>query len=115
MKMGEHGETHDHMDSGMRSLMDDLGLSMDMLLESSIFVLDPETFSPAVVEYPACPCVVEFRGLQNFSSFSGVVFVVHFRGLWALSLVFRALSLAFRALSLAFLATLLLTQFRTLN
>ena len=26
------------VDSGMRSLMDDLGISMDVLLESSIFV-----------------------------------------------------------------------------
>jgi len=32
-KEGEHG-----LDSGMRSLMDDLGISMDVLLESSIFV-----------------------------------------------------------------------------
>jgi hypothetical protein len=30
---------HDDMDHGMRSLMDDLGISMDVLLESSIFVL----------------------------------------------------------------------------
>ena len=50
MKMGDNGETHDHMDSGMRSLMDDLGLSMDMLRESSIFVPDPEIcFFPAFV------------------------------------------------------------------
>jgi peroxisome-assembly ATPase len=31
-------EGHGHVDSGMRSLMDDLGISMDVLLESSIFV-----------------------------------------------------------------------------
>jgi len=31
---GDHG----HVDHGMRSLMDDLGLTMDVLLESSIFV-----------------------------------------------------------------------------
>ena len=31
-------EAHEHVDSGMRSLMDDLGISMDVLLESSIFV-----------------------------------------------------------------------------
>jgi hypothetical protein len=32
------GEGHGHLDSGMRSLMDDLGISMDVFLESSIFV-----------------------------------------------------------------------------
>jgi len=32
-------DSHGHVDSGMRSLMDDLGISMDVLLESSIFVL----------------------------------------------------------------------------
>lgn len=35
-KSGEEG--HGHIDSGMRSLMDDLGISMNVLLESSIFV-----------------------------------------------------------------------------
>lgn len=50
MKMGDNGDVHDHMDSGMRSLMDDLGLSMDMLLESSIFVPDPHlAFPPAIL------------------------------------------------------------------
>jgi peroxisome-assembly ATPase len=34
---GQDGE-HGHLDHGMRSLMDDLGISMDVLLESSIFV-----------------------------------------------------------------------------
>jgi hypothetical protein len=44
VKMGDEADGHDRMDSGMRSLMDDLGLSMDMLLESSIFVSPPEFF-----------------------------------------------------------------------
>ena len=35
-------DSHDHVDHGMRSLMDDLGISMDVLLESSIFVT-PQT------------------------------------------------------------------------
>jgi hypothetical protein len=35
---GKTNESHDHVDHGMRSLMDDLGISMDTLLESSIFV-----------------------------------------------------------------------------
>jgi protein AFG1 len=34
---GDNGD-HEHLDHGMRHLMDDLGLSMDTLLESSIFV-----------------------------------------------------------------------------
>jgi hypothetical protein len=42
VKMGDEADGHDRMDSGMRSLMDDLGLSMDMLLESSIFVSPPD-------------------------------------------------------------------------
>lgn len=33
--------SHDHVDAGMRSLMDDLGISMEVLLASSIFVLTP--------------------------------------------------------------------------
>jgi len=41
VKLGEKesgiGE-HDHVDAAMRSLMDDLGITMDTLLESSIFV-----------------------------------------------------------------------------
>jgi peroxisome-assembly ATPase len=37
VKLGD-GEGHGHVDAGMRSLMDDLGISMDVLLESSIFV-----------------------------------------------------------------------------
>jgi protein AFG1 len=38
-KTGEGEGGHDHVDAGMRSLMDDLGISMDVLLESSIFVI----------------------------------------------------------------------------
>jgi hypothetical protein len=39
LKLGEKTENVDH---GMRSLMDDLGISMDALLESSIFVHPPK-------------------------------------------------------------------------
>jgi peroxisome-assembly ATPase len=39
IKMGESEDgDHGHVDSHMRSLMDDLGIPMDTLLESSIFV-----------------------------------------------------------------------------
>jgi hypothetical protein len=41
LKLGEKVEGHENVDHGMRSLMDDLGISMDALLESSIFVLPP--------------------------------------------------------------------------
>jgi hypothetical protein len=41
LKLGEKAEGHENVDHGMRSLMDDLGISMDALLESSIFVLPP--------------------------------------------------------------------------
>jgi hypothetical protein len=41
VKLGQKKEAHEDMDHGMRSLMDDLGLSMDTLLESSIFVYIP--------------------------------------------------------------------------
>lgn len=46
VKMDGNNDGHNQMDHGMRSLMDDLGLSMDMLLESSIFVslLNPRLF-----------------------------------------------------------------------
>jgi hypothetical protein len=37
----------EHVDSGMRSLMDDLGISMDTLLESSIFVTPLLSLSPS--------------------------------------------------------------------
>jgi len=46
VKMDGNNDGHNQMDHGMRSLMDDLGLSMDMLLESSIFVSPP--FNPPV-------------------------------------------------------------------
>ena len=42
VKMDGNNDGHNQMDHGMRSLMDDLGLSMDMLLESSIFVSPPQ-------------------------------------------------------------------------
>ena len=42
VKLGQKTDDHGHVDSGMRSLMDDLGLSMNTLLESSIFVCMPE-------------------------------------------------------------------------
>ena len=45
---GKTNESHDHVDHGMRSLMDDLGISMDTLLESSIFVPRPPTPPPPV-------------------------------------------------------------------
>ena len=38
METKSEEDGHGHVDSGMRSLMDDLGISMDKLLESSIFV-----------------------------------------------------------------------------
>jgi len=38
VKTGDTDGDHGHVDSHMRSLMDDLGISMDTLLESSIFV-----------------------------------------------------------------------------
>ena len=41
LKLGEKVEGHENVDHGMRSLMDDLGISMDALLESSIFVQTP--------------------------------------------------------------------------
>jgi hypothetical protein len=46
VKMDGNNDGHNQMDHGMRSLMDDLGLSMDMLLESSIFV--SPLFNPPV-------------------------------------------------------------------
>ena len=39
---GKTDDSHDHVDHGMRSLMDDLGISMEVLLESSIFVPSPK-------------------------------------------------------------------------
>lgn len=44
LKLGQktaEGADHEHMDAGMRSLMDDLNISMDDLLKSSIFVDPP--------------------------------------------------------------------------
>jgi peroxisome-assembly ATPase len=39
LKLEQQSEgDHTHLDSGLRSLMDDLGVSMDILLKSSIFV-----------------------------------------------------------------------------
>lgn len=54
VKLGENNEGHDHMDHGMRSLMDDLGLSMEMLLDSSIFVRSqtPPFLNPACHSIP---------------------------------------------------------------
>lgn len=46
---GKTDLNHDHVDHGMRSLMDDLGISMDDLLESSIFVFIPSLSSWADV------------------------------------------------------------------
>ena len=40
VKMGDNVD-HQHLDPGMRSLMDDLQISMDVLLGSSIFVHSP--------------------------------------------------------------------------
>jgi len=45
---GKTDDSHDHVDHGMRSLMDDLGISMEVLLESSIFVRSPTL--------NLCPC-----------------------------------------------------------
>ena len=100
MKMGDNGETHDHMDSGMRSLMDDLGLSMDMLRESSIFVPDPEIcffpricliprFHPVLLNTPLVPVllnIVVFRAVLSFFGLS--VFILFRLGLWAMLLTF---------------------------
>ena len=35
---GKEDDDHTHMDPAMRHLMDDLGITMDKLMESSIFV-----------------------------------------------------------------------------
>jgi hypothetical protein len=43
-KTGEEGD-HEYVDEGMRHLMDDLNISMDALLKSSIFVRSPWNYA----------------------------------------------------------------------
>jgi hypothetical protein len=68
------GEGHEQIDHGMRSLMDDLGISMDVLLESSIFVPSPlHPLHPLhPLPSPTSPLTLHHSLLTSHQAFAGL-------------------------------------------